>query len=169
MSTAAPSSRTPAAPRGADATDDADVNALLDAAHVPLAVSGAAAALAGAGLVVALLGAQNLTLVSWVGAYALVPWALLVTGAAAIAVAAKLMHARRWTLVPAFALAIVLTLGSIGFFAVSSAAGLFTPLSLLGVGGGVTAIVFVALAVRPFRRVAATRRRLRDAGFDLDL
>jgi hypothetical protein len=40
---------------------------------------------------------------------------------------------------------------------------------VIGVVGGVTAIVFCALAVGPFRRVAATRRRLRDAGFDLDL
>jgi hypothetical protein len=99
--------------------DSADVNALLDAAHVPFAVSGAAASLAGAGLVVALLGAQNLTLVTWVGRYALAPWALLVVGATSIVVASKLMHARRWTLVPML--------------------------------------------------VTATRRRLRDAGFDLDL
>jgi hypothetical protein len=149
--------------------DSADVNALLDAAHVPFAVSAAAASLAGAGLVVALLGAQNLTLVTWVGRYALVPWALVVVGVASIAVAAKLMHARRWTLVPMLVLSALLTLCSIGFFALSSVAGLFTPLTLVGVGGGVTAIVFAALAVAPFRRVAATRRRLRDAGFDLDL
>jgi hypothetical protein len=149
--------------------DSADVNALLDAAHVPFAVSAAAASLAGAGLVVALLGAQNLTLVTWVGRYALVPWALVVVGVASIAVAAKLMHARRWTLVPMLVLSVLLTLGSIGFFALSSVAGLFTPLTIAGVGGGVTAIVFAALAVAPFRRVATTRRRLRDAGFDLDL
>ena len=151
------------------AADSSDVNALLDAAHVPLAVSAAAAALAGGGLVVALLGAQNLTLVTWVGTWAFVPWALVVAGATAIFVAAKLMHARRWTLAPALGLSILLALGSIGFFALSSLSGLFTPLSLIGVGGGVTAIVFCALAVGPFRRVAATRRRLRDAGFDLDL
>ena len=35
--------------------------------------------------------------------------------------------------------------------------------------GGVCAIVFTAIAIGPFRRVAATRRRLREAGFDLDL
>jgi hypothetical protein len=150
-------------------TDSADVNALLDAARVPLAVSAAAAALAGAGLVVALLGVQNVTLVSWIGVYALLPWALVAVGAAAIFVAAKLMHARRWTLGPAIALSILLALGSIGFFVVASLSAVFTPLSLIGVGGAVTAIVFVALAVRPFRRVTATRRRLRDAGFDLDL
>ena len=157
----------PAPTRGPD--DSADVNALLDAAHVPLAVSAAAAALAGAGLCVALMGAQNLTLISWVGGYAVVPWLLVAAGAGAIFVAAKLMHARRWTLWPAFALAVALTLGSLAFFALSSMAGLFSPLTILGVGGGVTAIVFVTLAIRPFGRVSATRRRLRDAGFDLDL
>lgn len=146
-----------------------DVNALLDAARVPIAVSASAASLAGAGLVVALLGFQNLTLVSWVGSYALFPWSLIAVGAGAIFVAAKLMHARRWTLWPAFALAIVLTLGAVGFFAMSSLAGVFTPLSVIGIGGGITAIVFAALAIRPFRRIAHTRKRLRDLGFDLDL
>ncbi|MGZ3407934.1 MAG: hypothetical protein ACXVAN_15895 [Polyangia bacterium] len=163
MSTAAP----PVAPTAA--TDSADVNARRDAAHVPLAVSGAAAALAGAGLVVALLGLQNVTLVSWVGLYALLPWTLVLLGAAALFVAAKLMHARRWTIAPALALAILLTLGSIGFFVVASLSAVFTPLSLIAIGGAITAIVFVALAWKPFRRVADTRRRLRDAGFDLDL
>jgi hypothetical protein len=153
----------------ATSDDSADVNALLDAAHVPLAVSAAAGALAGAGLVVALMGAQNLTLITWVGVFALVPWLLVAVGAAAIFVASKLMHARSWTLWPALALSIVLALGSIAFFAVSSMSGLFSPLTILGVGGGVTAIVFVTLAIRPFGRVSATRRRLRDAGFDLDL
>ena len=150
-------------------TEGAEVNALLDAAHVPLAVSAAAAALAGAGLVVALLGLQNVTLVSWIGLYALLPWTLLLLGVAGIFVAAKLMHARRWTIAPALALAILLALGSIGFFVVASLSAVFTPLSLIGIGGGITAIVFVALAWKPFRRVADTRRRLRDAGFDLDL
>lgn len=167
MSSATPPAA--ASPPAPDSADSADVNALLDAARVPLAVSGAAAALAGGGLVVALIGAQNLTLVNWIGLYALVPWALLVIGAAAIFVATKLMHARGWTLVPAVALAILLAFGSIGFFVLSSAAGLFTPLSLLGIGGGVAAVVFVALAIKPLRRVAATRRRLRAVGFDLDL
>lgn len=149
--------------------DNSDVNALLDAARVPLVVSGAAAALAGAGLVVALLGVQNVTLVSWIGVYAMLPWTLVVLGAAGIFVAAKLMHARGWTLVPAFALAILMTAGAIGFFVVASMSSVFTPLSVIAVGGAITAIVFCALAVKPFRRVAATRRRLRDAGFDLDL
>src|SRR4051812_13766568 len=148
------------APKQDSADDTADVNALLDAAHVPFAVSAAAASLAGAGLVVGLLGVQNVTLVNWIGLYATMPWALVAIGAASIFVAAKLMHARRWTLVPALALSMLLTIGSIGFFVVASMAAVFTPLSLIGIGGGVTAIVFSALAVKPFRRVAATRRRL---------
>src|SRR5262249_38648335 len=141
-----------------------DVNALLDAAHVPLAVSAAAAALAGAGLAVALMGVQNVTLIHWVEGYAVVPWLLVALGARALSVAAKLMHARRWTLWPAFVPAVLLPLGSLAFFALSSMSGLFSPLTILGVGGGVTAIVFVSLAIKPFGRVAATRRRLRDAG-----
>ena len=150
-------------------TDDADVNALLDAAHVPLAVSGAAAALAAGGVVVGLLGAQNLTLVTWVGVYATVPWLLLAIGAASIFVAAKLMHARSWTLVPALALSALLALGAVGFFVLSSLSGVFSPLVVIAIAGGVVAIVFSALAIGPFRRVAATRRRLKQAGYDLDL
>ena len=89
---------------------DADVNALLDAARVPLSVSAAAAALALGGLMVGLVGAQNLTLVTWVGIWATVPWAMLAVGVASVAVASKLMHARGWTLVPAMALSILLAL-----------------------------------------------------------
>jgi hypothetical protein len=157
---------TPAAP---PPTDDADVNLLLEAAHVPLSVSAAAAALAAGGVVVGLLGAQNLTLVTWIGIYALVPWLLLALGAAAIVVAAKLMHARRWTLVPALALSALMALGAIGFFVISSLSGVFSPLGLIAIAGGVVAIVFTALAIGPFRRVTATRRRLKQAGYDLDL
>ena len=157
---------TPAAP---PPTDDADVNALLDAAHVPFAVSGAAAALAAGGVVIGLVGAQNLTLVTWVGVYALVPWLLVALGAASIVVAAKLMHARRWTLVPALGLSSLNALAAIGFFVLSSLSGVFSPLGLIAIAGGVVAIVFSALAVGPFRRVTATRQRLKRAGYDLDL
>lgn len=157
---------TPAAP---PPTDDADVNALLDAAHVPLSVSAAAAALAAGGVVIGLLGAQNLTLVTWIGVYALVPWLLVALGVAAVLVAAKLMHARRWTLVPALALSSLIALGAIGFFVISSLSGVFSPLGLIAIAGGVVAIVLSAIAIGPFRRVAATRRRLKQAGYDLDL
>ena len=106
---------------------------------------------------------------TWIGVWSAVPWALLVVGAAAVGVAAKLMHARRWTLVPALALSVLLTLGAVGFFVLCSSSGVFTPIGLLAIAGGVCAIVFTSLAIGPFRRVAATRRRLREAGFDLDL
>lgn len=151
------------------AGDHSEVNALLDAARIPFAISAAAVALAAAGLIVGLLGLQNVTLVSWIGAYATLPWLLVTVGAAGIGVAARLMHARRWSLAAGLAVAITLALGSIVFFVVASLAGVFTPLSVLGIGGGITAIVLVALAVRPFRRLLAIRRRLRAAGFDLDL
>lgn len=151
------------------APDTDEVNALLDAARVPFAVSAAAVALAAAGLVEALLGLQNLTLVTWVGGWSFLPWLLLVAGAAGIAVAARLMHARRGSLAAGLGAAVVLALGAIGFFVVASLSGVFTPLALLGIGGGITALVLVLLAVRPFGRLAETRRRLRAAGYDLDL
>jgi len=157
---------TGAPPPGSDA---ANVNELLDAARVPLAVSVAAAALAGAGLIVGLVGLQNLTLVTWLGNYVAMPWTLLVAGAAALFVASKLMHARRGSLAAGLAVSIVLAVGSVVFLVLASAAGLFTPLAVLGIVGGIAAVVLVAVAIPPFRRLAALRRRLRDAGFDVDL
>jgi hypothetical protein len=158
------------APTAAPASSDAsEVNLLLDAARIPFAVSAAAVALAAAGFVVALVGVQNLALVTWRGAYAAFPWVLLVAGIAGIAVAAKLMHARRWSLAAGLAVAIVLALASVGFFALASLAGVFSPLAFVAIAGGVTAVVLVALAIGPFRRLAAVRRRLRESGFDLDL
>ncbi len=153
----------------ADAPAHDDVNALLDGARVPFAVSGAAAALAAAGLVVGLVGVQNVTLVSWAGAWAAIPWSLVALGAAALAVAAKLMRARSWSLAAGLGLSIALALAAVAFLVLAFVAGAFSPLTIFAIVAAVAAVVFTALAVRPFRAVAATRRRLRDAGFDLDL
>ncbi|HUS68387.1 MAG TPA: hypothetical protein VMZ28_27825 [Kofleriaceae bacterium] len=146
-----------------------DVNALLDEARIPMAVKAASVALAAAGLVVALLGVQNLTLVRWSGSYVFVPVALLVFGAIGIGVAAKLVRGRAWSLPAAIATAASLTLSAVGFFVLSAMAGLFTALSVLSAGAAVTALVLTLIAVGPFRQLVDTRRRLREAGYDLDL
>jgi hypothetical protein len=158
-----------AAENRAENRAEPDVNALLDAAHVPISVSAAAGALAGAGLIVALVGVQNVTLVRWVGIWALVPWSLVALGAGSVGVAAKLMRARGWTLPLGLGLAITLTLASIGFLVLAFVSGAFSPLTILAAGGGIAAIVLTTLALGPFRQVAAARRRLREAGYDLDL
>jgi hypothetical protein len=150
-------------------SDDAHVNALLDEARIPPLVKAAAIALAAAGLTVALLGVQNLTLVRWLGPWILLPLALVAAGALAIAVAAKLVRGRRWTVRAALATAGLLIVGTLGFFVVGVLAGVYSLLCMLGFGGGVAALVLSILAVKPFQRLMATRAQLRDAGFDLDL
>ena len=152
-----------------DAAAAPDVNALLDRARIPVAVKGAAIANAGAGLVVALLGVQNLTLVHWLGAWLVLPLALVAVGAAGIVVGAQLVRGRRWTLTAGLAMTALLALGSLGFFVVGELAGVFSFLSVFGFGGGIAAFVLTLLAVKPFRALMDTRARLRDAGFDLDL
>ncbi|HZS37439.1 MAG TPA: hypothetical protein VFF06_11470, partial [Polyangia bacterium] len=63
----------------------------------------------------------------------------------------------------------LLAASSAGFFGLSVISGVFGSLSVLAVAASVTALVLTAIAVGPFRRLAATRRKLRDAGYDLDL
>jgi hypothetical protein len=153
----------------ATSSDSDVVNSLLDAARMPTAISASAIALAASGLVTALVGVQNLTLVTWIGNYYFLPLSLVAVGVGAIFVAAKFYRARAWALVAAMVAALALTLGSIGFVVVATMSGVFSPLAIFAVGGAVAAIVLTALAIAPFRRLRATRRRLRDHGFDLDL
>jgi len=134
-----------------------------------LALKSASIALAGAGLLIALLGLQNLTLIHWTGSYVMVPAALLGLGVAGIGVAAKLVRGRAWTLAAALACSGLLAFAATGFFVLSVMSGLFTLLTLMGLGAGVTAAVLTVLAIGPFRRLIDTRRKLRDHGYDLDL
>jgi hypothetical protein len=149
--------------------NEADVNALFDEARVPNSVKGAAAAVAGAGLAVALMGVQNLLLVHWLGVWMLIPFVLLALGSAGIAVGAKLLHARRWSLKAGVAASIVLILTSLGFLVLGFLSGVFSMFSLLGLGAGVAALVLTILAMSPFSRLMTTRLKLKQAGFDLDL
>jgi hypothetical protein len=149
--------------------DDAHVNALLDEARIPALVKAAAIALAAAGLTVALLGVQNLTLVHWLGAWILLPLSLVAAGALGIGVAARLVRGRRWMVQAALATAGLLIVGTLGFFVVGVLAGVYSLLSMLGFAGGIAALVLAILAVQPFQRLMATRAKLREAGFDLDL
>lgn len=151
------------------ATDDQAINALLDQAHIPTTVKTAAAALALTGLAAAMLGLQNLTLVQWAGAFVVGPIALLGFGAASIAVAAKLMHARSWSLAAALASSALLSLGCLGFLVLSVLSGVFSSIAVLAAAGAITALVLTLIAAGPFAGLMATRARLRDAGYDLDL
>jgi hypothetical protein len=146
-----------------------EINALLDRAHIPTSVKTAAAALALTGLACGMLGVQNLTLVHWLGAWIIPPLVLLVGGAAALVVGAKLMHARRWSLWAALVTSSVLSLGCVAFLVLSVMSGVFSSIAVLAACGAVIALVLTAVAVGPFRGLQATRARLRDAGYDLDL
>jgi hypothetical protein len=146
-----------------------DVNALLDEARIPFALKAAAIAMAASGLTTALVGLQNVTMATWIGGWWILPAALIGVGVVAIGVAAKLVRGRSWSLGAGLGAAALLALGSTGFFMVASMSGLFSLLALIGVGGGITALVMTVLAIGPFRRLMRTRVRLREAGYDLDL
>ena len=147
----------------------ADVNELLDQAKVPTAVKGAAIALGAGGLLVALVGLQNLVLVSWIGWFAAVPIALLALGVVGIGVAASLVRARAWSLNASLALAGLLSVGCIGYFAVALMSGVFAWLTILALGGAITALVLAILAVNPFKKLMVVRSELRYHGYDLNL
>jgi FtsH-binding integral membrane protein len=148
---------------------DPSVDALLDRARIPTTIKAAAITLALAGLMCAIWGVQNVTLVRWVGLYAVGPWALMVLGAAGIGVSAKLVRARRWALGAGIASAVALLVTSLVFFILSGLSGVYTMLSVMGAAASISAVIFTVLAAGPFRELMETRRRLRDAGYDLDL
>jgi hypothetical protein len=150
-------------------SEEADVNALLDQARIPTAIKGASIALGAGGLLVALVGLQNLILVHWIGWFAVIPVALLAVGIAGIAVAASLVRARGWSLNAGLLVAGLLSLGCAGYFAVALFSGVFAWLTVMALGGAVTALVLVVLAVNPFKKLMVVRAELRYHGYDLNL
>jgi hypothetical protein len=150
-------------------TGEPDVNALLDEAHIPFLLKAASISLGAAGLLVALVGVQNVTLIQWAGLWQVAPWGLVALGALGIFVAAKLVRGRAWTLPGAVAASIVLVLAGVGFLGLAVSSGLFASLHVMAACAAVTALVFSVLAITPFRKLLAVRRKLRSAGFDLDL
>jgi hypothetical protein len=150
-------------------TQQPDVNALLDEAAIPFLVKAAAISLGAAGLLIALVGVQNVTLITWYGAWAFLPWVLVALGSFGIFVAAKLVRGRKWTLAAALAASILLTVAGAGFFALAVSSGLFASLHIFAACAAVTALVFTVLAMAPFRRLMQVRAQLRVEGYDLDL
>jgi len=149
--------------------DDERISRLLDEARVPGPVKAASISLSLTSLLVIVLAVQNVTLIRWAGDYAIAPWALAGLGVLALIVGAKQWRARSWTRGAGLLLALLLAAGTSGFFIVSVTAGLYTLLSVVVAAATVVALVMQVLAIGAFARLAATRRRLREAGYDLDL
>lgn len=148
--------------------DSAETNALIEQAAPPSEVKAAGGVLAGIGLLVVAVGLQTVLLPSSYWLVVLSAWTMLIAGAGAIYVGLKLWRGRDWTLEPAFIGAGFMLVGSGLFCAWSFAHGLFSLLALLAVAGGAVALVFVALAVAPFKRMRKLRAQLRQRGIDMD-
>ena len=146
-----------------------DPEELLKAAQVPQMVITATIALAFTALGVGLVGVQNLTLVQWRPPWNLFPWVLTALGAACVVVAAKLHRARAWTLPVALPLTIVTALAVVGFFIFALLSGVFSLLGVIAAPIAVLTVVLEGLALAPFRELIALRRKLKQAGYDLDL
>ena len=160
----------PPAPVGEDGVPNAQViDGLLDQASVPLAVKASSISLGAAGLLIALVGLQNLTLVHWLGSWVVIPQLLLGVGAFGIVVAAKLVRGRSWTLAAGLASSLSLAAGGVAMFVLSTLSGILTSLGLLALAAGITALILNILGIGAFRRLITARRRLREAGYDLDL
>jgi hypothetical protein len=145
---------------------------LLAAARIPARVIAAAAAQALAAAMSILVGLQNLWLVHWVrpALFVYAPYVLLGLGAAGLFIAGKLHRARTWSLPIALPLALLLTVGNGGWFWMTTvSSNVFAPLSLLTALAALVAVVLDAIALPPFRALAAVRRRLYRAGIDLNL
>jgi hypothetical protein len=150
------------------AAADGEVNALLDEAVVPLSTKLGAAVLAIGAFLVAAYGFQNLVLVRWRGPLELVPYALMALGLAGGLIAAKVVKMRAWALPASLAISGVLSLASTVWLILSFVSGVYSMLGVAAAGAVIVATVLLALAAAPYRRVVATRTRLRAAGYDLD-
>ncbi len=145
-----------------------DTNALIEQAAPPGEVKAAGGVLAGIGLLVMVVGLQTVLLPTSYWLVVMSAWVMLIAGAGAIYVGLKLWRGREWALTPALVGACFMLVGSGLFCAWSFAHGLFSLLALLAVAGGAVALVFVALAVTPFKRMRKLRATLRQRGIDLD-
>lgn len=146
-----------------------DLDALLDQIHVPKEVRAAGAALLLEAAFVGLFALQNLVFVRWFGWYGYVPVALFGPVVAAGFAGMGLVRARPWSLRAAIASGGLLLVADATWVALIYRSGIVSLLGIATAGGGVLAFLFVLSAARPFARVASVRRRLRDAGYDVDL
>lgn len=148
--------------------EEHDTDALIEQAAVPSSVKGGGIALSGAGVMVLIVGLQAALIGGLHPVLKASAYAMLLAGAASIAVGAKLMRAREWTLAPAIALVSLLVLGSGIYFVWSFTHGILSLLALLAVGSAATAAILVILAWGPFQRLRTIRQRLRLRGIELD-
>ncbi len=146
-----------------------DIDALLDQIGVPKEVRAAGAALLLEAAFVGLFAVQNLAFVRWYGWYGYVPIALLVPVVASAVAGVGLVRARAWSLRAALAAGGVLLAADAAWVVLLYDGGIVSPLGIATVAGGLLAFLFVLSAARPFARVASVRRRLRQAGYDVDL
>ncbi len=146
-----------------------DIDALLDQIQVPKEVRAAGAALLLAAAFVGLFALQNLVFVHWFGWYGCVPVALLLPVVAAALAGVGLVRARPWSLRAALASSGLLLVADGAWVILIYRSGIVSPLGIASAGGGALALLFVLAAARPFAKVAAVRRRLREAGYDVDL
>ncbi len=149
-------------------TTEERVNVLLDEIKVPVPVQGAALTLGLQGLLLIALALQHLVFAGGRGIWGIAAVVLVVVGVAAAAIAVKLYRARAWAWGTALGLAVITVLGSGAWFVVMVLAGVISLLALATVGGALVTTLFVAVTGGAFNRVITARRRLREAGWDVD-
>ncbi len=146
-----------------------DIDALLDQIAVPKEVRAAGAALLLEAAFVGLFAVQNLAFVHWYGWYGYVPVALLAPVVAAVLAGVGLVRARPWSLRAATVSGGLLLAADATWVYLIYDSGIVSPLGIATAVGGLLAFLFVLSAARPFAKVASVRRRLREAGYDVDL
>jgi MFS family permease len=147
---------------------DADPDELMKAAVVPPMVVTSSIGLAFSCAAVGLVGLQNVTLVQWRFPWMVIPWALVAVAVGGLYVASKLYRGRSWTLPAALALTILMTLGAVGFLILSILSGVLSLLGGIAVPVVVLTLVLEGIAWGPFTELTARRKKMREAGFDLD-
>jgi hypothetical protein len=146
-----------------------EIDALLDQIKVPSAVRLAGGILAVEALFVALFAFQSVALITWRGNLWMAPAALFAPALAALVAAVGLTRARQWSLKAALLAGAVLLVADGAWLLLMFSSGVFSLLGIATVGGCLVSLLFAFLAMEPFAQVAAARRKLREAGYDVDL
>lgn len=132
-------------------------------------VRAAAALQAVTGLLLLANGLQLWMMVTFFGALAVVPWAMIALAVLSIYCAAQVQRARAWAAMLGAGVAALVAIGVGAWLVTSFSSGLYSCLAFVVVPVAVASTVLAILAIGPARRATEIRKRLAASGIELGL
>lgn len=163
---AAPRVPTEGQPDGVDPNVDLDQQ--LERTQVTILVKIAIVAVAISGALLLFGGLQLWGATMLLGAWRVVPWAMLVVGLFQLVLSVKIYRQRVWASLSATLICGLVTLATMAWFVISITSGFISLLALMIPFAQGAAAVLSGLAIPSCRRAAAARRNLAAGGLDVD-